>query len=117
MIRILPVLILALLFSLPGCRREKPPGWDGDYPGGPAQMALKGLSGKTWKDPAGVEWKIDGFVVEGDGPFVHLSRAGSRSRLPMNGDGDAADFCLRVTGSAPAGVSGEKSETYEDSVK
>ncbi|MCE9582988.1 MAG: hypothetical protein K8T20_10880 [Planctomycetes bacterium] len=100
---------------------ENAPGYDGPYPGGDAQSAMKGLSGRTVKNAAGQEWKINWFAVvpndasrKGKGPVVQLEREGVKRHLPIESDGDAADFYRRVTGEDHPTVKGTPEREYLD---
>ena len=97
------------------------PGYNGPYPGGEAQSALKALRGRTVKDSAGREWTINWFAVvpndaskKGKGPVVELEREGVKRHLPVESDGDAADFYKRVTGEEHPTVKGSPESEYLD---
>lgn len=106
------MLIFAALVSF-SCDRGAPPlGYQGQIPSPAAQMALKALSGQTAKDKAGAEWKIVGFMVGPSGPVVKLSRPGQERSVPVETDGDAADFVERVTGTRPEGLPTTLGEKY-----
>jgi hypothetical protein len=108
-------------------------------PSGTAQGALKELRGQWLKGAGGVLGPeelviVAGFAVvpnpvTGKGPVVILERptaegaarakANARTQgegghfwVPVETDGDAADFIRRVTGSAPAGLAGPTSAAY-----
>ena len=127
-----------LVLALAGCPsgREDPPepGYSGPVPSEAAQRALAGQRGLVFRDETGAlgggDFEIvDGFAVvpnalTGKGPVVSLTRKGGGSApldarqgadghfwVPVLTDGDAADFCRRVSGSIPH-LEGDTSEIY-----
>ena len=109
-------LVLALTSACCAPRPAPPPGYSGTIPSGPAQQALKALSGRTFTDADGTfgggEWKLGGFLVDGTGPSAILWRPSGERRVPLETDGDVGDFIRRVTGEAPVGIGGPLGGRY-----
>lgn len=103
-----------------------PPGYVGAVPGARGQFALSELQGKTFVDSTGAlgggEWIVGPFgvvpnPVSEKGPVVRLSRGGDERWLPIETDGDVADFVKRVTGRESELVAGRTSVAYRNALK
>lgn len=102
------------LLILSGCASTAtpPPGYSGPLPSGAAQGAVHSLSGKSFKDDSGAAWTVGGFMVGPSGPFVTVSQGATQQNIPLETDGDVADFYLRVTGTPHATLRGVTSANY-----
>ncbi len=115
-------LALLLPLLLAACSpKPEPPGYRGPLPSAAGQSAMKALSGKTLKDAAGNVWTVNWFAVvpndgspKGVGPAVEIEHAGTKKHIPVECDGDAADFERRVTGATT--LPGTPSKTYLDAI-
>lgn len=128
--RPLPLLLLllasAFAFACSNAGDPAPaPGYVGVVPGARGQFELAALVGKTFVDETsafgGGEWTVGPFgvvpnPVSEKGPVVRLARGGEERWLPIETDGDVADFVRRVTG-ATATVSGRTSVAYRNAMK
>ena len=119
------MLCLVLGFAL-GCNslgQSGKPGYRGSVPSPTAQAVLRDLRGQSWTDPLGTfdggSYEVGPFAVipnevspKGKGPVLRLDQGEKSVFLPLETDGDVADFFFKVTRRVAPGLSGDMSSTY-----
>ena len=123
--RLLWILPLSVFLAFTNCLPQKPgTGHQGEVISAEAQKILLALKGKTFTDKSGVlgggKWKIGRFAVipnpvsaGGKGPVLQLKQGNETRYLPMEQNGDVADFYKRVMGEPPKGIQGSMSDAYK----
>ena len=119
-----PLLVFLLTF-IGACHSDgRPkPGYSGDVPSALAQQLLLELRGTEFSDATGVlsagTWEVAGFAVipnasspSGKGPVVRIDQGRDSIHVPLESDGDVADFFFRVTNRTAPDFTGPLSTTY-----